>query len=184
MTRSTDPSSKAAKKRRASFTTMSLTAHGPPLVTRNRYSMDVPMDPARILWPYSTGALSHGGSTHGGNGSQPGKTRMEDRGLLRGGRDRVRCGDLGSGVGDDRELSGQLPLRSGAIAGAGRSVEFARMQLFGVHEERNFAFDRAAGTVRADAGRGGSRDLSVQHQYRETHLLLALRDAPFLCAAV
>src|SRR5713101_3773323 len=87
-------------------------------------------------------------------------------------------------LGNDRNLSGQLPLRSGAVPRASRPVDTPRMQLLGLHKEGNLASDRPAGAIRAIAGRAGTRDLSVQHQHGEAHLLQALWNAPLLCAAV
>src|SRR5262249_10863326 len=59
-----------------------------------------------------------------------------------------------------------------------------RMQLLGLHQEGIPAPDRAAGTVRAAQRQGRSRDLRVQHQGREAHVLPALRHSSILRAAL
>src|SRR5215813_3277901 len=58
------------------------------------------------------------------------------------------------------------------------------MQLLGMHKEGDPASDRAPGAIRVVARRGGARDLSIQYQYGQAHLLSGLRDAPVLCAAL
>src|SRR5216684_8996777 len=84
--------------------------------------------------------------------------------------------EISETLGNARNLSGQLPLRSGAVPRASRSVDTPRMQLLGVHKEGHLASDRPAGAIRAAAGRAGTRNLSVQHKHGKAHLLKALRN--------
>ena len=78
----------------------------------------------------------------------------------------------------------RLPLRARAFSRHGGPLARHRMQLLDLHQEGLFAFDRAAGAVRASERRGRADHLSVQHRHgASTHSARPAAFIPSMCRA-